>query len=88
MAKKSIKDAVSVFDTIATGNAKGTQDTQNTQNADATEYGRINLKLPTEVKEYLAVAAAKESIKRKRTVSITQYLCDLVKEDMERKGDA
>ena len=45
---------------------------------------RINLKLPTELKEYLSVAAAKASIAQKKTVSVTAYICDLIRADMEQ----
>lgn len=48
---------------------------------------RINLKLPTELKEYLSVAAAKASIAQKKTVSVTGYICDLIREDMERNKE-
>lgn len=45
---------------------------------------RINLKLPTELKEYLSVAAAKASIAQKKTISVTAYICDLIRADMEQ----
>ena len=42
---------------------------------------RLNLKIPTDIKEYLTIAAAKASIEQRRHISLTQYLCDLVAAD-------
>ena len=98
MAKKSMKDAAaagtSVFDQIASGNAQGAQNTQNAKDVqdvqdvkavkDAPRLERLNLKIPAEIKEYLTVAAAKASIERKRNISLTEYLCDLVRTDMDK----
>ena len=44
---------------------------------------RLNLKIPAEIKEYLQVRAYEES-SAKHTVSLTEYLCDLVRADMEK----
>lgn len=85
-------------DTRNTQNAQNTKDTQdapNVQNAPkkagrpitVENPARINLKLPTELKEYLSVAAAKASIAQKKTVSVTGYICDLIREDMERNKE-
>ncbi len=82
-------------DTRNTQNAKDTQDAPNVQNAPkkagrpitVENPARINLKLPTELKEYLSVAAAKASIAQKKTVSVTGYICDLIREDMERNKE-
>ena len=49
------------------------------------ETERINLNIPKEVREYLTVAAAKASIEKKATVSLTEYLCSLVYEDMKKE---
>lgn len=82
-------------------NTQDTQNTlgaQNTENAPTEKKkagrpvtvenpARINLKLPTELKEYLSVAAAKASIAQKKTVSVTGYICDLIREDMERNKE-
>lgn len=95
MAKKSMKEAAtagtSVFDTIASRNVinvKDVQRVQDTKNAkDAPEstekvpMERLNLKIPTDIKEYLTIAAAKASIEQRRHISLTQYLCDLVAAD-------
>ena len=99
MAKKSMKDAAaagtSVFDQIASGNAQDTQnvlDVKNVKNAkNVNKKGepleRLNLKIPAEIKEYLTVAAAKASIEQRRNISLTEYLCDLVRADMEKHKD-
>ena len=98
MAKKSMKAAAaagtSVFDQIATGNVQDAQnvpdvkDVQDVQNVkavkDAPRLERLNLKIPADIKEYLTVAAAKASIERKRNISLTEYLCDLVRADMDK----
>lgn len=48
---------------------------------------RLNLKIPPEIKAYLQAAAYRESSPTK-TVSLTEYLCELVRADMEKhKGD-
>ena len=47
----------------------------------------LNLKMPPEIKAYLQAAAYRESSPTK-TVSLTEYLCELVRADMEKhKGD-
>ena len=102
MAKKSMKDAAaagtSVFDQIASGhvqdaenaidvkdvkNVKGTKDV----NKKGEPLERLNLKIPAEIKEHLTVAAAKASIEQRRNISLTEYLIQLVREDMERHKD-
>ena len=97
MAKK-LKGAAAasadIFDTIARGNTadtidtEGTQDTQDTQSAPKApkpEYYRFNLKMPIEYKEYLQAAAYRASSPEK-TITITEYLCELVRADMEKNG--
>ena len=97
MAKK-LKGAAAasadIFDTIARGNTadtidtEDTQDTQNTQRtpkAPKPEYYRFNLKMPLEYKEYLQAAAYRASSPEK-TITITEYLCELVRADMEKNG--
>ena len=44
---------------------------------------RLNLRIPEDIREYLQAAAYRESSPKKR-VSITEYLCQLVRQDMER----
>ena len=102
MAKKSMKEAAtagtSVFDQIASGNVQhaenvtDVQDVQNVQNAkDVNKKGepleRLNLKIPAEIKEYLTVAAAKASIAQRRNISLTEYLIQLVREDMAKNNE-
>ena len=73
-------------------NAQAVTDVQDVQDvkavkADKIPMERLNLKIPAEIKEYLTVAAAKASIEQKRNISLTEYLCDLVRADMERHKD-
>ena len=97
MAKK-LKGAAAasadIFDTIARGNTadtidtedtQDTQDTRHTQKAPKPEYYRFNLKMPLEYKEYLQAAAYRASSPEK-TVTITEYICELVRADMEKNG--
>lgn len=100
MAKKSMKDAAaagtSVFDQIASGNVQSVQDAIDVQDVknvkDVNKKGepleRLNLKIPAEIKEYLTVAAAKASIEQRRNISLTEYLCDLVRADKEKNEGA
>ena len=90
---KNLKGAAAasadIFDTITRGNTADTADTTDTQDTPKTakpEYYRFNLKMPLEYKEYLTVAAAKASIEQRRNISLTQYLCELVRADMEKNG--
>ena len=99
MAKKSMKDAAaagtSVFDQIASGNVQSVQyvtDVQDVKNVkDVNKKGepleRLNLKIPAEIKEYLTVAAAKASIAQRRNISLTEYLIQLVSEDMAKNNE-
>lgn len=71
---------------------KDTKDTKHVKyNRDTDKHGipleRLNLKIPTSIKEYLTVAAAKESINRRANVSVTTYLVELIKKDMELHKD-
>lgn len=97
MAKKSMKEAASagfsVIDAIATGNTANTQDTQYTEDTpkkkgnhskyEGIPCSRINLKIPTELKEWVQEAAY-EASNAKHTVSITEYICNLIKADKEQ----
>ena len=91
MAKK-LKGAAAasadIFDTIARGNTADTVDTADTQDtpkAAKPEYYRFNLKMPLEYKDYLQAAAYRASSPTK-TVTITEYICELVRADMEKNG--
>ena len=76
-------------------NVEDVQDVQNTTDInkgrkpkpDKIPMERLNLKIPTAIKEYLIVAAAEASIEQRRNVSLTEYLCDLVTADMEKHKD-
>ena len=90
MARKSMKTAAaqgtSVFDTIATGYVPDVQDAQSTvdvQDVKGVQYERLNLRIPAYIKEYLYEAAFREST-AKKSVSVTEYLCELVRADMEK----
>ena len=101
--KDAAQAGTSVFDTIATGGAQYVQDAQSAQNAqdaasakempqrgrpkkNTQEMERLSLKIPTEIKDYLQAAAYRES-SPKHMVSLTEYLCDLVRRDMELHKD-
>ena len=91
----------SVFDQIANGNAQnapGVSDvqdvqtvqdvkaTQKAEKADKIQLERLNLRIPPDIKAYLMAAAYRESSPTK-TVSLTEYLCELVRADMEKHKD-
>ncbi len=80
---KDIKDVKIVKDVQDTKNAKDAKDT----NKEGVELARLNLKIPLEIKEHLTIEAARASIEQRRNISLTEYLCDLVRADMERKKD-
>lgn len=96
--KAAATAGTSVFDQIASGNVQHTQDVKDVQdvknvqnakdakntNKEGVELARLNLKIPAELKEYLTVAAAKASIEQRRNISLTEYLCDLVRADMDK----
>ena len=92
---KNLKGAAAasadIFDTIARGNTADTVDTTDTQDTRRTpkapkpEYYRFNLKMPLEYKDYLQAAAYRASSPTK-TVTITEYICELVRADMEKNG--
>ena len=97
--KAAATAGTSVFDQIASGNVQhaedvtGVQDVQNVKDVkDVNKKGepleRLNLKIPAELKEYLTVAAAKASIEQRRNISLTEYLCDLVRADKEKNEGA
>ena len=93
---KNLKGAAAasadIFDTITRGNTADTvdttdtQDTQDTQKAAKPEYYRFNLKMPLEYKDYLQAAAYRASSPTK-TVTITEYICELVRADMEKNAE-
>lgn len=96
MAKKSMKDAAaagtSVFDQIASGHVQSAENVTDVQDVkDVNKKGepleRLNLKIPAEIKEYLTVAAAKASIEQRRNISLTEYLIQIVREDMAKNNE-
>lgn len=98
--KESIQEKANVFDRISGKNAREVPDVQNTQDVqdtpkparaarqkeDKIPLSRLNLKIPAEIKEYLTIAAAKASIEQKRQISLTEYLCNLVKADQQKQA--
>ena len=88
MAKSFKKAAArpSVYESISgTQSAENTQSTPETPTTKKQEYYRFNLKMPIEYKEYLQAVAYKASSPAK-VVTITEYICDLIKADIEKNG--
>lgn len=101
-SKTTIKDATKENASILMQMVQGgTQDVNNVNNVNSTnnvkgvkrgkraKYPnevRVSLMIPMYIKEYLQAAAYRES-NAKHTVSITEYLCDLVVADMEKHKD-
>ena len=90
---KNLKGAAAasadIFDTITRGNTADTVDTTDTQDTPKTpkpEYYRFNLKMPLEYKDYLQAAAYRASSPTK-TVTITEYICELIRADMEKNAE-
>lgn len=93
--KETAAAAQPVYSTIigAKQDAEDAMDVKDVQNAERTKGGRypkyggpmerLNLKIPAELKAYLQAAAYRESSPT-RTVSSTEYLCQIIREDMER----
>lgn len=83
IARGNITDTQNTQDTQDTETALYTQDAKSTLdvNKEGVPLARLNLKIPAELKEYLTVAAARASIKQRRNISLTQYLCDLITAD-------
>ena len=94
--KESIQEKANVFDRISGKNTREVPDVQDVQNEkparpakkkeDKVSLSRLNLKIPAEIKEYLTIAAAKASIEQKRQISLTEYLCNLVKADQQKQA--
>ena len=91
---KAVKNTKATKNAKAVKDTKAVQDVQDVQNVlhvkgdpntdkNGVPMERLNLKIPTEIKEYLTVAAAKKSIEQRRNVSLTQYLIELIERDME-----
>ena len=84
-ASADIFDTITRVNTADTVDTTDTQDTQCTPKAPKPEYYRFNLKMPLEYKDYLQAAAYRASSPTK-TVTITEYICELVRADMEKNG--
>ena len=90
--KKATEGANDIYTEIALGGAaQPTQDTEDIQDIRDTQdtkqrYYRFNLKMPVEYKDYLQSAAYKASSPTK-TITITEYICNLIAADMERSND-
>lgn len=96
---KGAASNTSVYDAIVKGtqyvqDVHNAQDVHNVQDVEkktkprvkdkhGEPISRLNLMIPTEIKDYLQEAAYRES-SPKKTVSLTEYLCDLVRADMEK----
>lgn len=81
-----VQDAKDTSDTKDIKTVKSAKDVKNTKATKKPQikWERLNLRIPADVKEHLTVAAAKASIERKKPVSLTEYLCELVRADMEK----
>ena len=85
--KEAAESQKPVYATIM--GAQGTQDTQSAQDTKDTkkqEYYRFNLKMPYEYKGYLQQAAFKASTPA-NLVTVTEYICNLMRADMEKNGE-
>ena len=98
-SKTTIKDATkenaSILMQMVQGGTQDVNNVNNTNNVKGVKRGkrakypnevRVSLMIPMYIKEYLQAAAYRES-NAKHTVSITEYLCDLVTEDMKKHKD-
>lgn len=101
--KEAATAGTSVFDRIASGtDIKDILDVKNVNNFQNVQYVqrssgrpkkydgemvRLNLKIPADLKEYLTIAAAKESITQRRQISFTEYLCNLIAADRDQHSD-
>ena len=91
----SIFDQIASGNTQGTENIQGTKNIQEVNNATNIknasgrppkydeELVRLNFKVPVKIRDYLQEAAYRKSTPR-HMVSLTEYFCDLVYQDMER----
>ena len=83
------QDAPDVSDVQNAQNVPQVQDTPKRTGRppkDTPPLERLNLRIPADIKAYLMAAAYRESSPTK-TVSLTEYLCELVRADMEKHKD-
>ena len=87
IASGNVQHAEDATDVQDVQNVQGAQDVKPTKQGrpvkNVQPMERLNLKIPADIKEYLQAAAYRES-SPKKTVSLTEYLCQIVREDMER----
>ena len=86
IARGNTQHAQNVTDAQDVQNAKDVKPakaTKDAEKADKVQLERLNLKIPADIKAYLQAAAYRESSPTK-TVSLTEYLCELVRADMEK----
>lgn len=83
---QNVKDTQDANDTKDANNVKDAKDIKDVLdvNKEGVPLARLNLKIPADIKEYLTIAAAKASITQRRNISLTEYLCELVRADMEK----
>ena len=94
---ENVNNTNNVINDNNVNNVTETQNTNDIKNVPAAKSGRpakyegelvrINLKIPAEYKDYLTIAAAKASIEQRRSISLTQYICDLIDADREKYKD-
>jgi len=83
---QNVQDVTNVKDVKDVTDVKDVKNVQDV-NKKGEPLERLNLKIPADVKEYLTVAAAKASIARRRNISLTEYLIQLVREDMAKNNE-
>jgi len=82
------KDANDVKNVFDVNNVNNNQKVQPGRKAKYTgKLERLNFKIPAEIKERMSFLAAKASIEQKRSISLTQYLCDLINAEYERQNE-
>lgn len=93
-AVPAVKDVQDVQDVQKTPDVQAVPDAQPVKKKDPRgrkpseiPHERLTLKIPTEIKKYLQEAAAVETGKRRKLVTLTDYLCELVRADMEKHKD-
>lgn len=89
MREMGILEGKAVDNVLNAKGVKNAKDVQDVQNAKrklkeaAITQERLNLRIPSDIKQYLYEAAYRESSPTKQ-VSVTEYLCQLVRDDMKK----
>lgn len=89
IANGNVQNAPDVLDVQNVQNVPQVQDAPKRTGRppkDTPPLERLNLRIPADIKAYLMAAAYRESSPTK-TVSLTEYLCELVRADMEKHKD-